>query len=95
MNELIESTAKREVLEETGINLSLSEGKVFMVSEWTANNNGENVQILGIFFRYDIANIPEIKLSNEHDNFAWINTSNLVDLDVNKEIPEILKILGI
>lgn len=95
MNEEIENTAKREVLEETSIDLSLAHGKVIMVSEWVANNNNENVQIMGVFFCYDMDAEPKIKLSEEHDRFIWLNSSNISDLNVNKEVHEVLKVLGI
>ena len=95
MNEEIENTAKREVLEETGIDLSLAHGRVIMVREWVANNNKESVQIMGVFFRYDMDAEPKIKLSEEHDRFVWLNSSSIADLNVNKEVPEILKILGV
>ncbi len=95
MNEEIENTAKREVLEETGIDLSSAHGRVIMVSEWVANNNKESVQIMGVFFRYDMDSEPKIKLSEEHDRFVWLNSSSIADLNVNKEVPEVLKILGV
>ena len=95
MNEEIESTAKREVFEETEIDLSDNSGEVFMVSEWNANNNGESVHILGVFFRYNLTETPQIKLSSEHDNFSWIDSSNIHDFETNKEIPKALEALGI
>ena len=95
LNEELENTAKREVFEETKIDLSKFGGKVFMVSEWKANNNGENVQILGVFFRFDLTHTPEVILSNEHDEYYWVDSNTVSEFNVNKEIPKILNILNI
>src|ERR1700722_3881685 len=59
-------TAVREVGEETGIDISGLQGRVFMIGEWPAIDKGEQVKILAVFFHFKIPSRPHIILSNEH-----------------------------
>ena len=93
-NEPIEKTAEREVLEETGIDLAKSLPTVFKVGEWTAVDHGEPVKILAIFYTYVLPSRPAIKLSDEHDDFAWIDAANYKQYEANKEVYEVVEELG-
>lgn len=90
LEESISETAIREVREETGIDISNIDGKVFKVDEWNRTEKGEDIQILAIFFLYHFNTKPSVKLSYEHDNFAWVNLKNLDEYDVTKQVKEIV-----
>lgn len=60
----------REIKEETGLNVKI--GKPFFVNEWRPVVKGEAWQIIGIFFECE-AESEDVKLSEDHDKFLWIN----------------------
>ncbi len=91
--EPLEKTATREVLEETGINLSGIPSKVLRIGEWTAVDKGENVKILAVFFHFVLPSRPEVILSAEHDDSAWLNSKNYRSYEANKEVYEIIESL--
>ncbi|MGC9610641.1 MAG: NUDIX domain-containing protein [Minisyncoccia bacterium] len=61
---------KREVKEETGLEVEI--GKPFFVNEWRPVVKDEEWQIVGIFFEC-IPNSVDVKLSEDHDMFEWID----------------------
>ncbi len=65
---------EREVLEETGIK-EIEIGMPIYIGEWTPNINGQFTQIICLFIvcRTEQA---EVKLNEEHDDFAWINPAD-------------------
>jgi len=60
----------REINEETG--LAVEVGEPFFVDEWRPVKNGEQWQIVGIFFRCT-ATSNAVRLSADHDDYQWIN----------------------
>lgn len=91
IHEPIEQTGIREVAEETGIDLSGHRGKVIKVGEWPAVDKGEKVRILAVFFLYKLDVRPEIVLSHEHINFAWLDKANHSDYPANPEVHELVE----
>lgn len=89
--EPILGTAIREVIEETGIDLTGMKAKVFKVGEWPAIDQGEKVKILATFFHFKLAARPEINLSNEHDDYAWIDSIKYKSYPANPEVYEIVE----
>ncbi|MBI4090311.1 MAG: NUDIX domain-containing protein [Candidatus Kerfeldbacteria bacterium] len=63
---------RREVKEETGLEVSV--GKPFFVNEWRPVVQGEQWQIVGVFFECR-ANSNEVRLSSDHDAYQWIEPS--------------------
>lgn len=59
----------REVIEETGLQVTV--GKPLFVGEWHPVIKGEQNQIIAIFFLCTAAT-PEVTLSEEHDDYRWI-----------------------
>lgn len=68
-----EDSLIREISEETGMRVEL--GKPFFVNEWRPTVKGEFWQIVGIFFDCP-AITSEVKLSQDHDDFKWIEPQN-------------------
>ena len=68
--ENFEDCLKREVLEETGLEIIL--GKPFFVIESRSTVRGENWQIIRIFFKA-LSTKSEVVLSEDHENYVWIN----------------------
>jgi 8-oxo-dGTP pyrophosphatase MutT (NUDIX family) len=89
--EPILQTAMREMKEETGIVLDRVPSKVFKIGEWQAVDKGEKVKILAVFFQFTLTSRPDIKLSHEHDNFAWLDISNYKQYEANPEVYEIIE----
>jgi 8-oxo-dGTP pyrophosphatase MutT (NUDIX family) len=94
ISEPLHTTAVREVMEETGIDLGGLEGKLLRIGEWPAIDKGEQVKILAVFFHFILPTQPNIVLSNEHDAFAWIDAVNHLDYEANVEVHEIVDALG-
>lgn len=63
----------REVKEETGLTVKI--GKPFFVNEWRPVVRGEQWQIVGVFFECK-ASSSKVRLSKDHDAFAWIDPND-------------------
>lgn len=68
--ERFDEALKREVLEETGLEVRV--GKPIAVNEWRPIVRGERWQIVGIFFECH-ASITDVRLSPDHDAYEWIS----------------------
>lgn len=90
ISEPLGMTAVREVLEETSIDLNGIEGKVFKIGEWGAVDKGEKVKILAVFFRFVLPERPQVLLSDEHVDSAWLDRNNHHSIDANPEVYEIV-----
>lgn len=62
----------RELKEETGIR-DFKISKILDVAGWTENDTGSYV----VTFLIDVQKAPEIKLSDEHTEYAWVGLNNL------------------
>ena len=69
-NEPIEDAIRREVKEETGLDVKI--GKPFFVDEWRPKVKGEEWQIIGAYFEC-FADSDDVVLSEDHDEFRWIS----------------------
>ena len=83
--EVWEESLKREVQEETGLEIKI--GKPFHVSEWRPIVQDEQWQIIGIFFECHTTT-DQIKLSEDHDDFQWIDPVNFKDYDLIPNLNE-------
>ena len=70
-----DESLRREIKEETGLNIAI--GEPFFVSEWRPEKNGEQWQIVGIFFECQ-ADIDRVILSNDHDKYEWIDPKEYI-----------------
>ena len=65
-----DESLRREIEEETGLNVTI--GNPFFVNEWHPQKNGEQWQIVGIFFECE-ADTDQIILSEDHNKYEWID----------------------
>lgn len=90
MGEPFTDGLRREVREETGLEVEI--GEPLYVGEWFPNIRGVQNQIVAIFFvckpvEPDVA----IVLSEEHDDFRWVNLEEVRELDVMPPENEVLE----
>ena len=69
----------REVKEETGLNIEI--GNPFAVNEWHPILNNELCQVIGIFFECK-SETDKVELSEDHDDFKWINAKDYRDYNI-------------
>jgi 8-oxo-dGTP pyrophosphatase MutT (NUDIX family) len=67
---------KREVLEETGLEIEV--GDPFVVWHTKFPKNGHQIYLVGYKCKYKSG---DLKLSDEHLGFRWVNKSNFHELD--------------
>lgn len=72
---------KREILEETGLQISV--GDPFFADEWRPIVDGLSWQIVGVFFKCT-TDSDEVVLSEDHDDFAWIDPGKYLNYDLMK-----------
>lgn len=68
-----DDSLRREIMEETGLTVTLK--RPFFVTEWRPQVRGENWHIIATFFIAE-ADTDKIKLSQDHDDYAWIDPNN-------------------
>lgn len=86
--ESVEECLKREVKEETGLEIKI--GKPFYVTEWRPVVKGEPWQIVGIFFEC-FADKDQVRLSQDHDDHKWIEPK---DYRIAGMIENLLPVFG-
>ncbi|HUC87371.1 MAG TPA: NUDIX domain-containing protein [Candidatus Saccharimonadales bacterium] len=69
----------REISEEAGLVGEVHEP--FFVNEWRPVKNGEEWQIVGIFFCCTVIS-PKITLSQDHDAYEWIDPKEFKQYDL-------------
>ncbi len=70
---------RREVKEETGLEINTTAARIFHVDLWAVANDFEDNPIVGSFFSVLVGDVS-ITLSNEHNELCWY--------DPRQEIPE-------
>lgn len=64
---------RREVKEEAGLDVEICEP--FAVSEWRPIVNGEQWQVVGIFFFCSVLGKVGVLLSKDHSDYVWVTPS--------------------
>jgi 8-oxo-dGTP diphosphatase len=81
--ESLEDSLKREILEETGLKPDI--GNFFFANESRPVVHGEPYQVIRIFYRCQASN-DQIVLSNEHDEFLWIDPRDYQKYSIIKNL---------
>lgn len=69
----------REIKEETGLNVTI--GDPFYIGEWRPTIRGEPWQIVGTFIEC-FANSDKVSLSEDHDEYIWIDPQDYLKYDL-------------
>ena len=77
--ETFEHGLKREVYEETGLNIVA--GSPLLVGEWRPVVKGKRRQIIGIFISAT-SDTKQVKLSDEHDAYKWVDPKRRSKYDI-------------
>src|SRR5690348_17307163 len=80
-----ENELKREVREETGLEIEV--GEAFNVWHTKFPKNGHNIYLVGFKCKYLTG---EVKLSEEHTDFSWIDESQLASFSDSEQYFESL-----
>ncbi len=86
MNENMEDGLEREVMEETGLEISV--GPIVAVGDYPfkgfifEGRGSYNVRIIGLAYRCSLKG-GEIKLSSEHNEYKWVSPEELKNLEFN------------
>ncbi len=84
-----EDGLRREILEEIGLsNLQLLQP--IYIGEWTPIIKTVRTQIVGIFYLC-LYSGEEVKLSNEHDSYEWVESDDIDKYDYAGPQKEVLK----
>lgn len=86
------SALKREVQEETGINMliDIDPQDIILTPFKISLDNDQTAQLLFWFYRCAVANKTSVTLSDEHSDFIWINTEEISEF-LPKLSPHIVK----
>lgn len=94
--ENLKEALKREVKEETGLNVEV--GKIFAVNEWHPTVKGEQWHIIANFFECTPVipsasgnQEPQITLSEDHDHFKWITPEDYKNQNIIENIHHIFE----
>jgi 8-oxo-dGTP diphosphatase len=78
----------REVKEETGLDVEL--GRPVFVGEWRPVIKGIPHQIIAIFC-VGKTTADQVTISNEHDDYAWVDRDSYQDFNYMNPDPEVLQ----
>ena len=74
--EKVEDALRREIKEETGYDISNDSRRMIGISEYVIEEAAENRHTVQLNYLVDLSVMPQIKLSEEHVNFAWIEAGD-------------------
>jgi len=90
-SEDLRETGVRELFEETGLVVPAHLlGEPIKNASWPAVDKGERVIIRAVFYHLILPRRPEIILSDEHDQYAWLHRDTHATYDANPELHELI-----
>ena len=81
---------QREVMEETGLEIEVLNPFAIWYHEFPKNHRNYGKVIYLVAFKCKYVS-GELKLSDEHDNFKWVNKSNYKEVDDGSNYFDILR----
>ncbi len=87
--ETYQEALRREVFEETGLT-DIEVGRPFFVADWRPTIAGVPTQIFGIFSVCH-THTNDIKLSDEHDAYLWIDPRDFAQYELMDPGPDVIK----
>lgn len=86
----LSESLKREVREETGLEITVGQPFITWTNTFHAGHRfaGKKVYLVGYKCTYKSG---EVKLSNEHDTYRWVNKDNFTEVNDGTSYFEILK----
>lgn len=87
--EKIKDAAKREAKEETGLDIEIGKPLAVFNFDWEKEN--EIRDATQIVFLGKLKGEPEVKISSEHQNFAWIKKDEIDNYNLSTETRDALK----
>ena len=76
-SETLETALAREVLEETGC--QITSAQAFSAGEWWPRKGEQQWHIVGVYFAVTLAGDAQITLSQDHDDFKWADLAAIPD----------------
>ena len=83
--ESLEDGLRREVSEETGLEIMINE--LIMAFQYSYDSKGTIKDVTELVYRSDWIS-GEVKISSEHQNYAWITLDELENYNISKETKE-------
>jgi len=87
--EPVKDAAKRECKEETRLDIEV--GKPIAVFNFGWEKEDEIRDATQIVFLAVLKGKPDVKISNEHQNFAWITKDEIGNYNLSNETKEVIK----
>ena len=87
--EKVTDAVLREVKEETGLTTEII--KVIDVFNFSVEKPDETRDVTQINFLLKLVDSSEVKLSNEHQNFAWITKDEINNYNLSEETKSVIK----
>lgn len=81
---------QREVLEETGLEIEVFNPFAVWYHEFPKNHRNYGKVVYLVAFKCEYVS-GELKLSDEHDNFKWVDRSNYKEVDDASDYFDVLK----
>jgi 8-oxo-dGTP pyrophosphatase MutT (NUDIX family) len=81
---------QREVMEETGLEISVGEPFVTWLNVFPENHHLAGKQVFLVGYKCEYIS-GEVTLSHEHNSFSWVNKDNFTNVDDGSSFFEILK----
>ncbi|MSU55295.1 MAG: NUDIX domain-containing protein [Candidatus Taylorbacteria bacterium] len=75
-----EESLRREVREETGLEIKIGDPFVTWYFEFKSGHRNAGKQVFLVGYRCEFVS-GEVKLSNEHDSFQWVDKATYDDVD--------------